>query len=137
MLDGVCVGVCVGVDVWVGVSVGVLDGVLVGVSVEVGVLVGVLVLVTVGVAVGVDVGVGVGVVPLKEAATSVEEPFVRLHSAAIRYPPPESRDEESFRGEPVELAVVGLDHVEYGLLASVYFTAPLSMNHDTKLFVAV
>jgi hypothetical protein len=129
---GVVVGVAVGVPV--GVVVGVMVGVIVGVSlgVSVGVLLGVAVGVTVGVFVGVLVGVCDGVGPLSEPTTSpADDPFL-FHVARIWEPCPEARYDDTDKGASDELTVVGVDHVVYGLIASEYFTVPLSTNHATK-----
>jgi hypothetical protein len=130
---GVTVGVTVGVllGVAVGVSVGVFVGVPVGVSV--GVFVGVLVGVIVGVSVGVGVGVGVG--PLSELTTSPAELPFRFHVPRICGLPSDDSDTATDCGEFAELTVVGDDHEEYGLLASVYLMAPLSRNQLTMFEV--
>ncbi len=122
-----------------GVFVGVLVAVLVGVTVGVllGVLVGEFVGVLVGVSVGVAVGVFVGVGPLSELTTSPAElPFL-FHVPRSCGLLSEDSDTATDCGEFAELTVVGDDHEVYGLLASVYLTAPLSRNQLTKLFVAV
>ncbi len=130
---GVVVAVCVGVvvDVSVGVVVGVSVGVAVPVSVAVpvGVIVGVSVGVLVEVAVGVTVGVGVG--PLSELTTSPAELPFRFHVPRICGLPSDDSDTATDCGEFAELTVVGDDHEEYGLLASVYLMAPLSRNQLT------
>jgi hypothetical protein len=130
---GVVVAVCVGVvvDVSVGVVVGVSVGVAVPVSVAVavGVVVGVSVGVLVVVAVGVTVGVGVG--PLSELTTSPAELPFRFHVPRICGLPSDDSDTATDCGEFAELTVVGDDHEEYGLLASVYLMAPLSRNQLT------
>ena len=135
MCVGVAVGVLVGVfvGVCVGVAVGVLLGVVVGV--RVGVAVGVIVGVVVGVSVGVVVGVLVGVGPLSELTTSPAELPFRFHVPRIWGLPSDDSDTATDCGEFAELTVVGDDHEEYGLLASVYLMAPLSRNQLTMLDV--
>jgi hypothetical protein len=142
--DGVSVGVAVGVSVWVlvGVTVGVIVGVLLGVAVGVSVgelvgvtvpvLVGVIVGVLVAVRVGVDVGVLVGSTPLSAPTTSPAElPFL-FHVPRIFQIPDDDSWAEIDCGVLLELTVVALDHDEYGLEDSEYFTVPLSTNQLTK-----
>jgi hypothetical protein len=94
--------------------------------------VGVTVGVNVGVIVGVTVGVAVGATPLNDATTSPGDPPTAFHVARVWLCAPELACTEIPVGVPVELTDVGADHTEYGALASVYFTVPPSMNHDTN-----
>jgi hypothetical protein len=98
----------------------------------VGVAVGVDVEVNVGVTVGVTVGVAVGDNPLKDATTSPAEPPTAFHIARVRLWDPELACTEIPVGVPTALTVVGADHTAYGALASVYLTAPPSINQETN-----
>jgi hypothetical protein len=102
--------------------------------VEVGVSVGVDVGVTVnvGVKVGVTVGVAVGAIPLNDATTSPADAPTAFQLARVWLCVPELACTEIPVGVPTALTVVGADHTEYGALASVYFTVPPAMNHDTN-----
>ena len=130
---GVTVGVAVAVGVVVGVGLQVEVGVTVGVEVAVGVGVGEAVNVAVGVTVGVTVGVGVGVggIKLTDAATSPADPPTRFHVATMSLAVPEVRGREMFFAVASELTDVAAYHEVYGQFASVCFTVPSSMNHDT------
>ena len=97
-------------------------------------MVGVSVGVCVGVLVGVWVGVlvGVGVAPLNELTTSpLVPPFLFQRDKSFSLPP-DVRLAATLRGEFAELTVVALDHEEYGLDASEYFTVPLSTNQHAR-----
>jgi hypothetical protein len=80
----------------------------------------------------VDVGVGVGSAPLTAEATSPVEPPLRFHVPRSFQIPEDDSCAETACGVPLELTVVGLDHDEYGLEDSEYFTVPLSINQLTK-----
>lgn len=92
--------------------------------------------VSVGLLVGELVGVLVGVGPLSELTTSPAEPPSLFHVARSCELPADERCDDTDFGELAELTVVGLDHDEYGLAASVYFIAPLSKNQETRFDVA-
>ena len=102
------------------------------VGVEVTVAVAVIVGVDVGVAVMVGVGVGVAGIRLNAEATSPADPPTRFHTATMSLVVPEVRGADIFFAVASELTDVGGYQELYGQFASVCFTVPSSMNHDTK-----
>jgi anti-sigma factor RsiW len=118
--------------VYVAVEVAVKVGVAVTVAVAVMVGVGVGVAVAVAVAVMVGVGVGVAGIRLNAEATSPADPPTRFHIATMLLPVPEVTGREMLFAVASELTDVGGYQEVYGQFASVCFTSPSSMYHDTR-----